>query len=502
MRKHTILSALFVVASLSVNAQWWDFTEPAALPGEVNSPEAEESMPVFSADSSTLYFVRTGDPQNQGGESDQDIWQSIRQDDGSYSELKRVKSLNNKFNNGLVGVSSNGSTVYLLNAYEGKKDKEKGIAQSNKSGSGWGKPEAIEIPGLDIEGFHYGFHVSGSGDVIIISYEGPGSLGEEDLYISTKTGETWSAPQHMGNTINSAGYEISPFLSSSQDTLFFSSNGMGGEGDADIFYSVKEGSWTNWSVPKNLGNRINSPKFDAYFSYTGNSAYWSSNREGERSDIYKIEILTPPPLEISCVGTNVSVYGGDDGSVDLLINGGGGPYTFQWSNGDTSEDIYGLKVGDYTVTVTDVIGQTATTMCSLDEPEKRIDPIVVQNYDNYEFKHTFKYNKNKLSVDKGDLRKFVRKVKKDLKDGRKSITINIYSSASQVPTKTFGSNENLAKVRAENMKYDLINDFKKKYANKVNVVIVSSKVDGPAYSEDAGNKRKYEPYQFVELKTE
>lgn len=502
MRKQTILSALFLVASLSANAQWWDFTDPVALPGEVNSVEAEESMPVFSTDSSTLYFVRTGDTENQGGVNDQDIWQSIRQDDGSYSELKRVKSLNNKFNNGLVGISADGATVYLLNAYEGKKDTEKGIAQSAKSGSGWGKPEAIEIPGLDIEGFHYGFHVSESGDAIIISYEGPESLGEEDLYVSTKIDGVWSTPVHMGSAINSDGYEISPFLSASQDTLFFSSNGMGGEGDADIFYSVKQGSWTEWSAPKNLGNRINSPKFDAYFSYTGKSAYWSSNRTGERSDIYKINILIPPPLEISCVGTNVSVYGGDDGSVDLLINGGGAPYTFEWSNGDTSEDIFELKAGDYSVTVTDVIGQTATTMCSLDEPEKRIDPIVVQNYENYEFKHIFKYNKNKLSVDKGDLRKFARQIKKDFKDGRQSITINIYSSASRVPTQTYGTNEKLAKVRAENMKYDLINHFKKKYADKVNVVIVSSQVGGPEYSEDAVNKGKYEPYQFVELKTE
>ena len=102
MRKHTILSAVFVAASLSANAQWWDFTEPAALPGEVNSVKAEENMPVFSTDSSTLYFVRSGDPENEGGINDHDIWQSTRQDDGSYSNLKRVKSLNNKFNNGIV----------------------------------------------------------------------------------------------------------------------------------------------------------------------------------------------------------------------------------------------------------------------------------------------------------------------------------------------------------------------------------------------------------------
>ncbi|XOV67027.1 MAG: SprB repeat-containing protein [Fluviicola sp.] len=502
MRKQTFLSAVFIAVSLSVNAQWWKYTDPKPLSGDVNSVNVEESIPVFSNDSSTLYFVRTGDPKNEGGINDQDIWQSQRQEDGSYGNLKRVKSLNNKLNNAIVGISNDGMTMYLLNSYDGKKDTEKGIAGSLKNNGNWSTPEEIVIPGLDIDGDFYGFHVGEKGNVIIISFEGPNSLGKEDLYYSEKTGDTWSVPQHMGSEINSAGFEISPYLSSTQDTLFFSSDGMGGQGGADIFYSVRQGSWSEWSKPVNLGNTINSPKFDAYFSYTGTNAYWSSNRDGEFSDIYEIEILTPPPLEISCVGTNVSVYGGDDGSVDLLINGGGAPYTFEWSNGEITEDIFGLKAGDYSVTVTDVIGQTATTMCSLDEPEKRIDPIVVQNYENYEFKHTFKYNKNKLSVNKGDLRRFVRQIKKDLKDGRQSITINIYSSASKVPTRTFGTNEKLANVRAENIKYDLINHFKKKYADKVNVVIVNTKVAGPEYSEDAANKSKYEPYQYVELKTE
>ena len=58
-----------------------------------------------------------------------------------------------------------------------------------------------------------------------------------------------------------------PFLSDNDDTLYFSSNGFGGFGDADIFYSLRNGnSWDSWSEPVNLGSVINSPKFDAYFT--------------------------------------------------------------------------------------------------------------------------------------------------------------------------------------------------------------------------------------------
>lgn len=502
MKKLTSLLAALFVATLSANAQFWDFTDPVALPGTLNGATTEENMPVFSKDSSILYFVRTFDPSNQGGMNDQDIWQSVRQPDGSYSELERVKDLNNKLNNGTVGMSRDGNTMYLLNTYEGKKDVLKGIAMSKKEDGKWGVPVPLEIPSLDIDGDFYGFHVNDQENVIIISYAGPGTLGAEDLYVSTKTGDTWSAPLHMGNSVNSAGFEISPFLSSSQDTLFFSSNGMGGEGDADIFYSVRKGSWTDWSKPKNLGSRINSPKFDAYFNYAGTHAYWSSNKDGERSDIYMIQILTPPPLEVACSAVAATTYKGMNGSVDLNIVSGAEPYSYSWSNGAITQDLYGVGSGEYTVTITDAAGQVATATCFVDQPAKPLDPVVVKKFEDYEFKHIFGYNKNKLSIKRGDLKDFVKDIERDFKDGRQSVTIKIVSSASTVPTQTFGSNEKLAEIRAENMKYDLLDHFKKKYAERVNVVIVSSSVGGPEYADDAENKSKYEPFQFVELKTE
>jgi len=172
----------------------------------------------------------------------------------------------------------------------------------------------------------------------------------------------------MGKEINSVGFEISPFLSSTQDTLYFSSNGFGGKGDADIFYSVKQGDWSSWSAPVNLGDVINSEKFDAYFSCSNNQVMWSSNRGGGLSDIYLANILTPPALSVSCVGVNVTEFGGMDGSIDATIEGGVAPFSIMWSNGFISEDIATLKKGEYTMTITDAIDQTATTSCSLSEP--------------------------------------------------------------------------------------------------------------------------------------
>ena len=57
---------------------------------------------------------------------------------------------------------------------------------------------------------------------------------------------------------------------------------------------------------------------------------------------------------------DISCYGQTDGSINLHVSGGASPYTYVWSNGQTSEDIYNLSFGTYTVIVIDSLNQQAT----------------------------------------------------------------------------------------------------------------------------------------------
>lgn len=50
--------------------------------------------------------------------------------------------------------------------------------------------------------------------------------------------------------------------------------------------------------------------------------------------------------------SNVSCFSGNNGSINLSINGGFSPFTYAWSNGSASEDPSGLTAGSYSVTVT------------------------------------------------------------------------------------------------------------------------------------------------------
>ena len=87
--------------------------------------------------------------------------------------------------------------------------------------------------------------------------------------------------------------------------------------------------------------------------------------------------------------------------------------------------------------------------------------------------------------------------------GREKITINIWSSASYVPTKTFKTNDKLARSRAERIQSELNKYFADKgLSKKVTVKVVSAIVQGPKYEGDFENTAKYHDFQFIELKTE
>ncbi len=98
----------------------------------------------------------------------------------------------------------------------------------------------------------------------------------------------------------------------------------------------------------------------------------------------------------------------------------------------------------------------------------------------------------------------MKEIERQMKAGRSVIAVNVYSSASKVPTKTYETNEKLSRLRAENIKYDIMTYFQSNTAisEKVVVTIRDSVVAGPEYQKDAQNRKKYRVYQYVEVLTE
>ncbi len=279
--------AIFLFCALNGRAQGIEFKNISRLPSVVNS-SAEEIMPLLSPDGKTLYFARAMSPDNEGGAfAGLDIWTT----DLSFKKTTNRLPQNNKGHNAVIGISKDNKILYLLEASPSQR--MNGIYFSGKSAGKHERPELIPIPGIANLDF-IGFYVSPDFDVIFLSMKAPDSRGEEDLYYSVKdVSGSWSIPRNLGATINTSGFELSPFLSADKKRLYFASNGHGGEGDADIFYSERlYDSWETWSAPVNLGKAINSKKFDAYFSLYGDTiAFFSSNREGRYGDLYKANVI-------------------------------------------------------------------------------------------------------------------------------------------------------------------------------------------------------------------
>ena len=87
------------------------------------------------------------------------------------------------------------------------------------------------------------------GKTLLISADLENSIGGNDLWISVLQEDgTYSKPKNLGEFINTAGEEASPFLAADGKTLYFSSNGYTGYGSMDLYYTKRlDTTWLNWS---------------------------------------------------------------------------------------------------------------------------------------------------------------------------------------------------------------------------------------------------------------
>lgn len=85
--------------------------------------------------------------------------------------------------------------------------------------------------------------------------------------------------------------------------------------------------------------------------------------------VRSVSINQPSEILISGTAVNVFCSGDKDGSIDLTVGGGVGPYSYQWNHGSTDEDPQGLGPGIYVVTVTDANGCTRNFNIQVTSPQ-------------------------------------------------------------------------------------------------------------------------------------
>ncbi|MBW3468125.1 OmpA family protein [Arthrospiribacter ruber] len=213
----------------------------------INSPY-DEHHPVISPEGD-LYFSVGFHPDNKGGATDYgDIWKSTRDKNGNWSKPQRIPGLSTTGNDVVVGFPD---ALSVLVYHEGN-ERGQGVHQYSKFGRDWNYLRKLDISNFRNTSKHFSGRLSEDGGVIVMSINSFGSFGNEDLYVSFKEAENvWTSPLNLGETINSYRQEQTPFISSDQRILYFSTNSEEKGRGKDIFFSERlDDSWTSWTAPK------------------------------------------------------------------------------------------------------------------------------------------------------------------------------------------------------------------------------------------------------------
>ncbi len=228
----------------------------------------DEQNPILGSDG-VLYFTIANHPQNIGGKKDPgDIWYSSWSDGQWSAPSHGGNNLNDKGYNAVAGFSSDGNQIFLVNHYyKNGQPSTQGISWSKKIGSAWTFPENIAIPYfLNRSTLLSGQLIEDSG-IFVYAAESYDTKGAEDIYVSRRDNAgKWNEPRNLGPIINTTLQELSPSLSSDQKFLYFSSNGRRGYGSFDVYFSERlDDSWQNWSIPANMGSRVNSDGRELFY---------------------------------------------------------------------------------------------------------------------------------------------------------------------------------------------------------------------------------------------
>jgi OOP family OmpA-OmpF porin len=273
------------------------------LGNDVNS-NYSELAPIISADGQLLFFTMgQGYPANLGEDKLQDCYVCRRLPDGRWSQPTNLGyPINSSGNDAISGVSTDGAQLFIRNFAHNRLS---GLCFARYIGKAGWRIDSITIDGYQNDGAFTTQCLSTDSKYIIFSLERPDSYGKSDLYVSerlTDFPDHFGKPKNLGPAINSGQEEFAPFLAPDGVTLYFSSKGHRGFGDADVFVSKRlDDSWTNWSIPKNLGPEINTSGMDAYYSVpaSGDLAYCSSSNGVNHLDIYVVtldEDVRPNPV--------------------------------------------------------------------------------------------------------------------------------------------------------------------------------------------------------------
>ncbi len=258
---------------------------PQNLGDSINSKQSEY-YPSFTINDSLFVFTRRY-PNGR-----EDFIESAKTPNG-YTQSKVINGdINIEPFKGAINISQDGEWLLFAGDFGPKGLGNFDLYISYSTPQGWSEPFNLGS-NINTEFWESSPSISPDKSALYFSSNRPGGYGGKDLYVSyrQKNGK-WGPAQNMGADVNTAGDELAPFIHADNQTLYYTSNGLPGYGDLDIYMLRKNG--TGWNKPENLGYPINTVDNEGslFVASDGFTAYYSSDRADTRGelDLYKFDM--------------------------------------------------------------------------------------------------------------------------------------------------------------------------------------------------------------------
>lgn len=242
-------------------------------------------------------------PKNNSKLAQSNLFVATFDAEGNISSKREIEGLSTrKMTKTGAAYSPDKKTVYFsakkYRKRPRRKDKEQLYKADVDSDGNWNN---IEKLAFSSEKYSFGEPtLSASGQELYFTSDMPGGIGGLDIYMvsAEPTGE-FTNPINLGNRINTAGNEVTPFITKNNKLYFSSDSHEGGLGGLDV-YSLDFNNPTG--KPVHLDAPINGLNDDFAFviDSNGDRGYFASNRlQGQNNhDIYSVFV---EKTEVECL---------------------------------------------------------------------------------------------------------------------------------------------------------------------------------------------------------
>ncbi|MBN1415168.1 MAG: PD40 domain-containing protein [Bacteroidales bacterium] len=265
--------------------------KPVTLGTAINTGE-DEYWPSISADEQILVITRLTEGKFIHGNKQEDFYISNWTEEGWGPLREAGYPLNSPDNEGAQTISANGRRMVFTGCNRPDGLGRCDLYLSEKMGENWSIPVNIGTP-VNSNFTETQPSLSADGKTMFFASDRPGGCGAVDIWVCREGDDgKWTKPVNLGDTVNSSGNEMSPFIHPDGKTLYLASDGHIGLGGYDLFI-CRQDSAGRWTKPENMGYPINTNKdeFGLIVNPSGNRAYFASDIDEQNGrDIYYFDL--------------------------------------------------------------------------------------------------------------------------------------------------------------------------------------------------------------------